>query len=117
MSSLTRKERGYQAEWLVARSYVSKWYEILDTNYTIVWWELDIVARDDDTIVFIEVKVIDAMRDDVIDYVTPSKLRFLRKTIAQYMRSHSFYDMYDKRVDVVFVLDNRIHDVYEWVIL
>lgn len=45
-------------EWeLVAINYLIKnWYKIIDTNYTVVWWELDIVAEKDWITVFVEVK-------------------------------------------------------------
>lgn len=105
-----KREVGQEWEDLVLEYYEERWYEILDTNYTIRWWEIDIVAQKDWEIVFIEVKVVDWM-DDIMWYITPKKLRNLEYTLQDYMhRKHLNFNI---RMDVVFVKNNEILDVYE----
>ena len=51
-----RRERGRQAEIAAARYVQERGYTILATNVVRGRWELDIVARLDDTLVFVEVR-------------------------------------------------------------
>ena len=103
------KKRIWQ-EWedVVLNYYSSNWYEILDTNYTIVDWEIDIVVQKDGEIVFVEVKVIDQI-DDLMWYVNTKKLSFLERTIQNYMYKKNLD--FSIRLDVVFVKDNNILEV------
>ncbi len=105
-----KKQVGQEWEDLVLEYYENNWYEILDTNYTIRWWEIDIIAQKDWEIAFIEVKVVNWM-DDVMWYITPKKLMFLERTIQDYMykKRLNFWI----RVDVAFVKNNKILEVYE----
>lgn len=105
-----KREIGQEWEDLVLKYYENNWYEILDTNYTIRWWEIDIIAQKNWEIVFVEVKVVDGM-DDVIWYITPKKMIFLDRTIQNYMyqKNLNFWI----RIDVVFVKNNQILEVYE----
>ena len=109
---MSENKRDVWQEWedLVMEYYEEKWYEILDTNYTIRWWEIDIIAQKDWEIVFIEVKVVDWM-DDVMWYITPKKLMHLEKTIQNYM--YKKWLNFWIRIDVVFVKNNKILEVYE----
>lgn len=105
-----KRQVGKEWEDLVLEYYEENWYEILDTNYTIRWWEIDIIAQKDGEIVFVEVKVVDGI-DDVMWYITPKKLMYLERTIQDYMYK-KWLDFWI-RIDVVFVKDNRILEIYE----
>lgn len=105
-----KRELGQEWEDMVLEYYEENWYEILDTNYTIRWWEIDIIAQKDWEIIFIEVKVVDWM-DDVMGYITPKKLIALDRTIQDYM--YKKWLNFSIRIDVVFVKDNKILEVYE----
>lgn len=42
---------------IIALKYLqTNWYTIEDTNYQVKWWEIDIIAKDNGKLVFIEVK-------------------------------------------------------------
>ena len=51
-----RQQYGAQSESLAARLLKRRGYTILETNYRTPLGEIDIIARDRDTIVFVEVK-------------------------------------------------------------
>lgn len=51
-----RQQYGQQSESLAARLLKQRGYTILETNYRTPLGEIDIIARDRDTIVFVEVK-------------------------------------------------------------
>lgn len=103
------KQKGNAGEDLAAKHYESLWYTLLARNYTFPDGELDIVAVKWNCLTFIEVKVIDYI-DDTFDYVTPRKLSFLKRAIRQYINDHP--SSHDISLDVVFVQENRIVEIY-----
>jgi putative endonuclease len=110
------KQRGYEAEQLVVDDYIYRGYQLMEQNRTMRGGEIDIILRDEesDEIVFVEVKLITAMVGDTMGYVTPTKLRHLKKSIQWYVVSHPLLDERSSvRVDVVFVNDNTIVEQYE----
>lgn len=50
------KELGFLAENIAARYLEERGYEILDKNYRKPWGEIDVIARKDGAVVFVEVK-------------------------------------------------------------
>lgn len=109
---IMQNKREVWQEWeeLVLGYYEDNGYEILDTNYTIPGGEIDIVVQKDGEIVFVEVKVVDKM-DDLMWYIKPQKLKFLEKTIQDYMYKKNLD--FDVRLDVAFVKNNSILEVFE----
>jgi len=104
-----RKQWGIGEE-LAVWYYEERGYEILDTNYTIPGGELDVIAQKNGEIVFVEVKVVDYI-DDLMWYIKPQKLKFLEKTIQDYMYKKNLD--FDIRLDVAFVKNNSILEVFE----
>jgi putative endonuclease len=82
-----RHTLGQAGERRAERFLKRQGYRILARRYRTPVGELDLVARDGDTIVFVEVK---ARRDDVHadpeDAVTPAKQRKLARAAAWYLR-------------------------------
>ncbi|MFZ2150763.1 MAG: YraN family protein [Candidatus Absconditicoccaceae bacterium] len=105
-----KKKKGYKGEKIVADYYRSKFYNILSQNYTIKGGEIDIVAENTKEVVFIEVKVVDSL-DDIQGCVNPKKIYFLERSIEDYIAKQNIDK--DIRLDVVFVKDNTIIQVYE----
>ncbi len=97
-------------EELAVWYYEERGYEILETNYTIPGGELDVIAQKNGEIVFVEVKVVDYV-NDLMWYIKPQKLKFLEKTIQDYMYKKKLE--FDVRLDVAFVKDNTILEVFE----
>lgn len=80
-----KKEQGKYGEDLACKYLAGLDYEIIERNYLIRGGEIDIVARDRDTTVIVEVKL--RSSDDfgsAIESITPSKLRFLVRTTKIY---------------------------------
>lgn len=110
MNTRYKKDKGDKGEMIVAQRYQDKWYTLIETNYTIAWWEIDLIVKKHDILTFVEVKVVDHI-DDLYDYVTPKKLGHVKHTIAYYLLQHPTDK--DYTLDVVFVKDNSIVEVYE----
>lgn len=97
-------------ENLAAKRYEDLWYTLLARNYTFPWWELDIVATKGDDLVFVEVKVVDYAQD-LDGYISKKKFWFLQRAADYYLMEHPS----DKELslDVVFVQNNRIIEIFE----
>ena len=87
--SKTSREIGNIGEDAVAQFLVHNGYEILERNYTVRGGEIDIIARKDERLVFVEVKtrkegsIVSGERS-----VTPSKRRFIVRTADAYYRKY-----------------------------
>ena len=92
-----------------AREYLrGKGYVILDENYTGTIGEIDIVARQGDIIVFVEVKARESTDFGYpIEAVTPQKVRKICLTAQQYLVSKRLMGR-NVRFDVVEVLRGEI---------
>ena len=105
-----KKRVGYAGENIVAEHYRQQGFTILEQNYTIRGGEIDIIAMDEKNIAFVEVKVINNI-DDIQSFITNKKLYYLEKTIQQYILTHSIPDK-DRRLDVAFVKNDQIVDIF-----
>jgi putative endonuclease len=98
-----RARLGTRGEELTQRFLQQKGYQILTCNYRCRWGEIDIVARDADELVFVEVR---ARRS--ADYGTPeeslteAKLRRLLAASQHYLQQHE-KDGINWRIDLVCV--------------
>ncbi len=106
----TNKDKGDKWELLVAEQYQSRWYTLLHKKYTIQNGELDLIFENNDCLTFVEVKVIDHT-DDLFDYITPKKLGAVKRTIERYLLNNPTEKPYI--LDIVFVKDNSIVEIYE----
>lgn len=106
----TKKKLWYESEWIVANYYKSKWYNVVAKNYTIPGWEIDIIVEDNQNLIFVEVKTINAI-DDIDGYVTKKKIWLLDNTVQTYlMKNPSNKDI---SIDAVFVKWNQIVEIYQ----
>jgi putative endonuclease len=83
-----RQQYGAQSESLAARLLQQRGYTILETNYRTPLGEIDLIARDRDTIVFVEVK---ARRTSGFGgpkwAVTPKKQRKISMVALYYLKT------------------------------
>jgi len=80
---------GIQGEELACRYLMEKGYQIIDRNWWSGQFEIDIIARDGDTVVFCEVKTARSRRyGSAIDWVTPRKVVRIAKTALDYIAIH-----------------------------
>lgn len=98
-----RRVFGNEAEQFAARYLQKKGLTILNWQYKTNTGEIDLVARDGDEIVFVEVK---ARRSQRFGYpeeaVTAAKLRKIEAVALQYLEHHQLDDV-PYRVDVVAI--------------
>jgi putative endonuclease len=93
------------AEWLRERGLL-----ILATRYKKGVGEVDLVALDGETLVFIEVKRRAKLRQPTEDLIDPSKLERIRTTAESFMHEFGLTGR-EARIDVVFDFKSGI----DWV--
>jgi putative endonuclease len=99
------KNIGDQWEIIAIKYLQKKWYQILDTNYKF-WrfWEVDIIAKINNLIVFIEVKYRNTVKYWIPEEsIIKNKLRKCKKTIEFYIVKNQ-YDFENIRFDVITIL-------------
>jgi len=105
------KVKGCKGE-LLAEQYLKKQkYKILEKNYRNKIGEIDIIAKEKETLVFVEVKA----RETVIfgrpcEAVTPYKQNKIRGVANYYLMLNGWSER-DVRFDVVEVLDGEINHI------
>lgn len=104
-----KKNAGDEWEELVAQYYQKAWYHLIEKKYTIKGWEIDLIFQKENTLYFIEVKVVNNI-EDLQNYVTTKKIGHVKHTIAYYLLTHPTDKEYV--LDVVFVRNNAILHIY-----
>ena len=94
---------GILGEKLVCKWYTDRKYKLIGVNYKTRFGEIDIIAQNRNTIVFVEVKT---RKDDKFysakEAVTYTKQQKIKSAAALYLSSHKIDDMY-VRFDVAEV--------------
>lgn len=122
--SLASGAIGRRGEELAIEFLVRQRYRILERNYRKSFGEVDIIARDKNTLVFIEVKTRQSTRFGTpFEAVDIRKQRQLSRIAQEYLQSHDSADV-SARFDVIAVrLDRDSHlvaidhlqNAFEWV--
>lgn len=95
------REKGMRAEQAAAAYLVSAGFSILDTNYTIPGAEVDIIAREGDCVVFVEVKWRTSFRYAMPrESVTMAKQRRICKAALRWLQENGLQDA-NVRFDVI----------------
>lgn len=107
---MSLKSKGYNWEQIALERYLQREYTLLDKNFTIPWWEIDLIFTKWEIIIFVEVKVVDRIseRDN---YLSPKKIQSLEKSIENYCYIKGIEK--EIRLDLVFIQNNSVVEVYE----
>ena len=101
--TLARQAFGKTGEDLAAVELERRGYAILARRYRTRYGEIDIVARVDDTLVFVEVKArTNGERGTAVEAITPQKQRKLALMAADYLARHELANI-ACRFDVVAI--------------
>ena len=103
MSSPNHTEVGRSGEAAVAAYLASMGWTVIDRNWHGAHGELDIVAREGDTVVFVEVKARRGPHlDEAFARVDRRKQAALALTAEEYLEAHGLHDV-AWRIDVIAV--------------
>jgi putative endonuclease len=101
--TMERQQLGIVGEELAARELASRGYAILERRYRTRYGEIDIVARDGETLVFVEVRARATSEfGRAADSVTPGKQRRVAAMAIDYMARRHVTDR-PCRFDVVAI--------------
>ncbi|MCR5546303.1 MAG: YraN family protein [Lachnospiraceae bacterium] len=106
---MDNRKTGTKYEELAANKLKEEGYEILEMNYRCRIGEVDIIAKDKEYLVFVEVKYRKTskagMPQEAVNY---KKQKKISATAAYYLMSHHYRDDVSVRFDVVSVLSNEV---------
>lgn len=96
----------------LAESYLKeRKYKILEKNYSNYLGEIDLIALNDEVIVFIEVKLRNSLEYGApCEAVTPFKQRKIRSVAMYYLQKNNLTDK-DCRFDVIEVFDDKVKHI------
>ena len=115
MAKTDKQTIGKKGEDLTALFLEKHGFKILDRNYWKKWGEIDIVARKDQVVHFIEVKTVsrDQLPEDYSDVYEPEdnlhswKLKRLARVIQTYVSERRLEEEIDWQVDAISVYLDR----------
>ncbi|MCX7656218.1 MAG: YraN family protein [Treponemataceae bacterium] len=98
------QEKGKQGEDMAAHFLEKRGYQILERNFRSVSGEIDIIALQEDTIIFIEVKNWGCYgTEDLERALNHKKQKRIIKTANVFLDSHRQYNRMHVRFDVLFI--------------
>lgn len=100
----TRKALGSKGEELAVQYLKKKGYKVIERNYRCQWGEIDLIARDKETLIFVEIKARSSsgfgLPQEAVDRFKQEKLIQVAKV---YMAEHRLQETIPARFDVVAV--------------
>jgi putative endonuclease len=104
---MSRRDTGILGEKLACEFLGRNGYQVIETNYRCPGGEVDIVARQQETLVFIEVRTKTSREfGGPEESITPVKMERLRTVAAHYGQHHENLPE-GRRIDVVAIQMNR----------
>lgn len=101
---MNKRKLGSEKERLAGAYLETQGYQILEYNFRCREGEIDIVARDGRTLVFVEVKYrTDGRSGSPMEAVDARKQRKISRTAIFYLLRHGYGEAYPCRFDVVAV--------------
>lgn len=105
---------GYAAETAACQHLEGKGLLLIERNYRCSFGEIDLIMRDDETLVFVEVR----RRRNVsfgtpAETVGPRKQKRLRASAEHYLQRHATLSQNPCRFDIVAITNDRSADI-EW---
>jgi putative endonuclease len=104
--TIARQDLGKSGENLASAEIEARGYAVIERRYRTQHGEIDIIARDGDTLVFLEVRR--KSHDDcgsAVESVGPEKQRRIVRMAIDYLARNGLYDTCPVRFDVVAIDD------------
>lgn len=105
--TIARQELGKDGENLAVCELTAQGYAIVEQRYRTRFGEIDIIARDGDTLVFVEVRRKSGDECGIAaESVTPAKQRRIIRMAIDFLARNDLYDKCAVRFDVVAIDDS-----------
>lgn len=103
---------GNKGEQLATEELIRLGYEIIERNWKTKWAEIDIVARKNNVIYFVEVKYrTSARQGDGLDYITDQKLHHMTRAAELWVSMNNWNGQFE--LIAISVLGNGKIDIIE----
>jgi len=103
-----QRSKGRKYEKLAEKYLTDNGFEILENNYQAGHKEIDIIARKDSSVVFVEVKGAESEKfGHPAEKVDSRKRKFLIEAAEQYIQLNDF-NGFDFRFDLITILNGRL---------
>ncbi len=106
---MSYKEIGIKGEVFAKNYLIKNKYKIIETNYICPLGEIDIISKDRDVLVFIEVKTRTTdnfgLPQEAVNFKKQQKIK---QVATYYLVSKNLYNKVQVRFDVVSVLNDNI---------
>jgi putative endonuclease len=110
---LSTSEKGKKGEERAVRYLVEKNYEILERNWRTRKGEIDIIAKQDECVIFIEVKTIPKGNIDTLSRLLDKrKQEKILKTAKYYLENNRQYSNYYIRFDALVIGLASLEEIY-----
>ena len=101
---LTTREQGEYTENLACQYLEQKGFKLIEKNFNCKVGEIDLIMRDDDSLVFVEVRYRKSNHfGSAAESITANKQSKLIKTASLYLQRHDKLNKYPARFDVVSI--------------
>ncbi|MDP3758659.1 MAG: YraN family protein [Candidatus Daviesbacteria bacterium] len=102
------RKTGRLAETLASRALAEKGYHILENNFSNRFGEIDIIAKDKDILVFVEVKAKKGAEFGLPEeMINPHKLKRIKNMATIYMKG----EILPCRIDIIAIVLSRENDL------
>ncbi|MCH7760949.1 YraN family protein [candidate division TA06 bacterium] len=109
---MINKVVGKEGEEKAAHYLGKKGYQILEKNYRWGRGEIDIICKERNRIIFVEVKTRKNLNfGDPVEAVDRRKQRQIVKIAERYLVEKRLYDKIDCRFDVITLIENKIEHI------
>lgn len=110
MTDLSHREIGNTGEDLACQYLEAKGWTILDRNYYFDRAEVDVIAKDGEVTVFLEIKLRSTTRfGQPFEYVTENKVKKVFKAAEAWAREHDLQDS-PMRFDIIGIVKKKDQD-------
>ena len=99
------KQIGASGEALAVNFLKNKKFKVISRNFHSCYGEIDIIAIDEDELVFVEVKTRASNIETALSSISRSKQKKLFKTAATFLASHQQYEDWFTRFDVIIIIN------------
>ncbi|MEO8784717.1 MAG: YraN family protein [Candidatus Saccharimonadales bacterium] len=88
---ITSLQAGQRAEQAASQYLVRQGYQIVARNWRTRWCEIDLIARQDNRLTFVEVKYRSLGRQGQgLDYITPAKIKRMRRGAQMWVHRYGW---------------------------
>ena len=103
-SRMNTRQKGRDGETAAVEYLLEKRYRIVKRNFALRSGEIDIIAEQDKNLHFIEVKTWKVYGKDSLAYsIDRNKIKKIKETSLFFLHTHSGFDDYNIRYDLIFV--------------